>query len=259
MKTKTWKILAVIGSLIAGWGIHQLFIIPTFPADHWDWLIPTPELIEYIKSRFQNMGLFALANGLFILWTAWTGLKNGQRWAWWTLLSVPLYLLLLTAMFYWLAIFTIPLALLAAWALWVGRNELKPVVSSRGRLGWILVFVIGLLLLYFAYDNIVVIPSLDVRDPDRGWSWLTTDPAHMDYIKLYFRVYGIHVLTFAGMVLLATWLGLREGNSSARHVLWLTPALIVIHVLFWPWVAPLLIAIALLAAGGVYWAVPRTR
>jgi hypothetical protein len=259
IKSNVWMVFALCGLLFVGWGLHQIFIIPTFTADHWEWLVTTTELLEYIKFRFQNLGAFTLANGVFILGVALTGLRQWERWAWVTLVILPLYILLLTGIFYWLFFFTIPLAVLAGWALWTSRGELQLTVSNRRGLGWIIVFIVGLLLLYFAYDNFFVIPALDVRDPDRGWDWLTIDPAHIDYIKLYFRVYGIHIAAFAGMTLLATLVGLRLHYRSAWQVLWLVPALILLHIFFWPWVAPILIGVALLAGLGLGLSYPKEK
>ncbi|MBC8336568.1 MAG: hypothetical protein H8E29_15000 [Anaerolineales bacterium] len=257
VKSNSWIVFALVGFLFVGWGFHQFFVIPTY-TDHWDWLVPTPDLLEYIKFRFQNLGAFTFANGVFVLGVALTGLRKGERWAWVVLTVIPVYILFLTAIFYWLSFLTIPLALLTSWALWVSRDGLQPVVSNRRRAGWVLVFIVGLLLLYFAYDNLFVIPALDVRDPERGWDWLTTNPEHIDYIKLYFRVYGIHILVFGAMALLSVWFGLREGYRSSWQVLWLVPLLIVLHVFFWPWTAPILIAVALLAAIGLWWARPNS-
>jgi hypothetical protein len=251
MKSKIWIFFAAIGVLLSGWGIHQIFIIPASSGEQWNWLVPTPELIEYIKFRFQQLGTISLANGLFILGITLTGFRRHEQWAWSVLTAVPVYILLLTTLFYWLALFTIPAALLAAWALWAARPEKSEAAHPHGR-GWILVFVVGLLLLYFAYDNLFVIPALDVYDPNRGWDWLTTEAAHIDYIKLYFRVYGIHWMAFAGMTLLSAYVGLRKHSRSAWQVLWLVPVLIFSHIFLWPWTAPPLFGVALLATAGLW-------
>lgn len=56
---------------------------------------------------------------------------------------------------------------------------------------WGLLLLVGLAIAYFAYDNIIVIPALDRADPDRGWAWLTTDPAVIDDIKGWFCTFYI--------------------------------------------------------------------
>ena len=257
MKNKSWIVFSILSGIFIYWGFHQILIIPTFPADHWDWIVPTTELLEYIKFRFQNLGAFTLANGVFILGVSLTGLHKRERWAWVTLVVVPLYILLLTGIIYWLFFITLPLAMFAGWALWASRGELQPTVSNRRGLGWIIVFIVGMLVLYFAYDAFFVIPTLDVRDPERGWDWLTTAPTHIEYIKLYFRVYGIHVFAFATMTLITVFFGLREGYRSAWKMLCLVPLLVIIHVFFWPWLTPLLIGVALLAGIGLGLAYPK--
>jgi hypothetical protein len=101
MKERAWLVFATLGGLFIYWGVHQLVIIPTTSGEHWDWLSPTPELIEYIKFRFQNLGAFTLANGLFILGISLTGLRQREEWAWAGLVVVPLYILFLTGIFNW--------------------------------------------------------------------------------------------------------------------------------------------------------------
>jgi hypothetical protein len=98
-----------------------------------------------------------------------------------------------------------------------------------------------------------------VRDPDRGWDWLTTDPAHIDSIKLFFRVYGIHMFAFGLMTLSTTFSGLKEGYRSAWQILWLVPLLVITHIYFWPWLIGLLIGISLLAGPGLWWVKPRGK
>ncbi len=256
-KSNFWIVFALIGFLFIGWGLHQIFVIPTY-TDHWAWLSTgDPEIWDYIKGRFQNHGVWTAANGLFILIVALTGLRNQERWAWLTLAYVPVHILLLTIHFYWLFFITIPLMLITVWALWASRPHLSPSLSNRRCMGWLIVFVIGLLFLYFAYDNVFVIPALDVRDPNRGWDWLTTDHEIIDYIKFYFRIYGIRVFGFAVMTLLTTFYGLREGYRSAWNVLWLMPILLLIHILLWPWLTPLLLGFALFSGLGIWLAYPK--
>jgi hypothetical protein len=256
VKSNTWIVFTFIGFLFIGWGLHQIFVIPTY-TDHWAWLSTgDPEIWDYIKHRFQNHGVWTAANGLFILLVAVTGLRNRERWAWWTLTYVPVHILLLTIHFYWLFFITIPLMLITAWALWASRSDLQPGLSNRRGIGWLILFGVGLLFLYFAYDAFFVIPALDVRDPNRGWAWLTTDPEIIDYIKFYFRIYGIRVFGFAVMALLATFYGLREGYRSAWKTLWLVPLLVLVHPFLWPWLTPILIGIALLAGVGLGLAYP---
>jgi hypothetical protein len=49
-------------------------------------------------------------------------------------------------------------------------------MQQLSRYAWVLLLMVGLSFVYYAYDNVIVIPSLSPTDPDRGWAWLTTDP-----------------------------------------------------------------------------------
>ena len=80
---------------------------------------------------------------------------------------------------------------------------------------WVLLFLVGLGIAYFAYDNLVVIPALDPADPDRGWAWLTTDPEVIDYIKFSFRNFGYWILAVAVFVTVISATGFRQGERWA--------------------------------------------
>jgi hypothetical protein len=96
LKTQAWIKFAVFSAIFTYWGIHQIFIIPTLQ-NHWDWLAPIPELIEYIHFRFRQLGAITLANGVFTFGVSLTGFRKQEQWAWGALAVVPVYILLLTA------------------------------------------------------------------------------------------------------------------------------------------------------------------
>jgi hypothetical protein len=64
-------------------------------------------------------------------------------------------------------------------------------IKHLSKYAWVLLMMVGLSFVYYAYDNIIVIPALSPTDPERGWAWLTTDPEVIDYIKYWFRIFGI--------------------------------------------------------------------
>ncbi|MDX1616490.1 MAG: hypothetical protein R3300_19425 [Candidatus Promineifilaceae bacterium] len=258
LKNSVWIVFSLVGLSFIYWGIHQLFIIPGFDPEHWAWLTTDPEIIGYIKFWFRIQGLWTVANGLFITVVASTGFRWGERWAGWTLAYVPVHILLLTTQMYWLFIFTIPIALLLAWTLWISRGHLQLPQMNRRGYGWIGLFAIGLSLLFYAYDNFFAIPALDVHDPDRGWAWLTTVPEVIDYIKFYFRIFGVRVLAFAMMVLVTVVAGLRRGYRRAWRALLIVPILAAVHIIFWPWLVPLLIGLLLFVCLSLWLAHPRT-
>lgn len=170
VKKHAWKILTAIGLLFVGWGIHQMFVIPTIAPDHWAWLTSDPEAIGYFKFWFRHHGIWTTANGVFFTLVAATAFKHQERWAWWALAYLPVHIILLTTQFYWLFFITLPLLALAAWLLWASRNNMDPAPEPGHKFGWIFFIIIGLAFLYFAYDNLFVIPALEVHDPDRGWA-----------------------------------------------------------------------------------------
>ena len=86
------------------------------------------------------------------------------------------------------------------------------------RQSWVLLFLVGLGIAYFAYDNLVVIPALDPADPDRGWAWLTTDPKVIEYIKFLFRNFGYWVLAVAVFVTVSSWACSRVRLVSVRRI-----------------------------------------
>jgi hypothetical protein len=252
-----WKILTAIGLLFVGWGINQIFVIPT-NTDHWDWLTYDPEVIKYIKGWSPFRGIWSVANGLFFALVAATAFKHQERWAWWVLAYLPVHLILLTSQAYWLFFITVPLLALAVWSLWISRDNIRPASESGRKFGWIFFFIIGLAFLYFAYDNIFVIPTLDVYDPDRGWAWLTTDPEIIDYFKFHFRLFGVWILAFGMLILLTAMTGLRAGSRRAWGILFIVPILVGVHFFIWPWTAPILIGVILFSGIGLWLSYPKT-
>jgi len=114
-----------------------------------------------------------------------------------------------------------------------------------------LLFIVGLGLALYAYDNLVVIPGLDPADPDRGWAWLTSDPDVIEYIKWWFRTLGFWVLAVAVFVMVISSTGYREGQKWAWYSLLYLPVHILIHILIWPWLAPILLGVLLIAIAGL--------
>lgn len=254
----SWILLSAIGLVFTYWGLHQFAFIPRFPADHWDWLTADPEALDYIKYWFRIHGVWTLANGLFFTLTAATAFRRGEAWSRWALAYLPVYIAFLTLQAYWLAILTIPIILIAVLALRaVWKNAAAGWGIASPRRAWMTFIPIALVILYYAYYNLFVIPALDPADPARGWDWLTTDPAVIDYFKFYFRTLGLHVLSVGLLTLVTAALGLRGGSRTAWWILWITPALFLVHLYFWPWLAAALGGLALLAGAGLAFSYPR--
>ncbi len=125
-------------------------------------------------------------------------------------------------------------------------------MKNISRYSWILLFVVGLGLVFYAYYNLITIPALDPADPERGWAWLTTDPEVIEYIKWWFRTLGFWVLAVSIFVMIISSTGYRKGERWAWYSLTYLPIHILIHIFIWPWFTSilgvvLLIVIAALA------------
>jgi hypothetical protein len=116
---------------------------------------------------------------------------------------------------------------------------------------WVLLFAVGLLLLVYAYDNIVVLSTMPPDDPERGWAWLTQEPEILDYIQMWFRTFGLWVLAVAVFVLVVSATGYRSGQRWAFFSLLYMPVHILIHMLLWPWLIPLLAVLLLVTVLGL--------
>lgn len=116
---------------------------------------------------------------------------------------------------------------------------------------WIFLFLVGILLLFYAYDNIVAIPALAPDDPERGWSWLTSDPEVIEYIKFWFRTFGLWVLAVAIHVLVVSATGYRKGEKWAFYSMLYLPIHVIIHMFIWPWTLPILSAVLFIIICGL--------
>jgi len=124
-------------------------------------------------------------------------------------------------------------------------------MKHLSRYAWILLLLVGLSFVYYAYDNVIVIPSLSPTDPDRGWAWLTTDPEVIDYIQYWFRIFGIWVFAVAVFIIIISVTGFRQGEKWAFFSLLYVPIHIIVHMFLWPWAIPVLMVILLLTVAGL--------
>lgn len=134
MKRWSWFVFLLLGLLILVFAAYNAFFIPTIdPADAdigWAWLTTDPEIIEYIKFNFRAQGMWIFGYALLVVATAVGGFRQGDRWAWLGLCSVPLVLVLMSLMMPWtLPVLIIPL-LLALAALAASYNQ-RPSESKR--------------------------------------------------------------------------------------------------------------------------------
>ena len=128
IKQWSWVIFLLLGLLILVFAWYNAFFIPALdPADPdmgWAWLTTDPEIIEYIKFNFRAQGMWIFAYGLLVIAAAVGGFRQGERWAWLGLCSVPLVLCLMLLMMPWtLPVLFFPL-MLSIVALALSRNHL---------------------------------------------------------------------------------------------------------------------------------------
>lgn len=124
-------------------------------------------------------------------------------------------------------------------------------IKAIAQKSWVLFFLVGLGITYFAYDNIVTIPAIDPADPERGWTWLTTDPEVIEYIKFWFRNFGIWVLAVAVFVIVISVTGFRQGDRWAWYSFLYLPMHIGIHMMIWPWSIPILSVLMIMTLTGL--------
>lgn len=83
--------------------VLQLDHDPADPERGWAWLTTDPKVIDYIKFWFRNLGYWVLAVAVFAIIISITGFRQGERWAWYSLLYLPIHLGIHMAIFPWLA------------------------------------------------------------------------------------------------------------------------------------------------------------
>ena len=90
-----WLLLFTVGLGFAGYAYYNLVTIPALdPADPdrgWAWLTSDPDVIDYIKWWFRTLGFWVLAVAIFVMVISSTGYRKGQKWAWYSLLYLPVH------------------------------------------------------------------------------------------------------------------------------------------------------------------------
>lgn len=129
MKRWNWIIFLILGVLIILFSIYNAVYIPALdpadPSEGWAWLTTNPEIIDYIKFNFRVQGMWKLGYGLLVMATAVGGFRQGERWAWLGLCSVPSVLIFMSLMMPWtMPVLIVPL-LLAVAALAATRGHLQ--------------------------------------------------------------------------------------------------------------------------------------
>lgn len=67
------------------------------------------------------------------------------------------------------------------------------------------------------------------------------------------------MLALGTLTVMTAGIGLRRGDRMAWAVLWIIPVLIGVHFFIWPWTAPFLVGLILLAGLGLWLSYPKAR
>ena len=121
LRKHSWIVFVVIGVLFFFFALYNLFYIPALdpadPDEGWLWLTSDPDVIDYIKFSFRVQGVWQIPLALFVVFTAISGLRRGQRWAWYSFWYIPIHFLALGVLMPWIIPVLAPLLILAVAAL----------------------------------------------------------------------------------------------------------------------------------------------
>lgn len=91
--TGAWWMFAAFGLLFLIYGIYA-FTLPYLQPTHWDDIASSNETVTYIADNFRWIGMLAAIGGVLTIAIAYGGFRRAQRWAWYSLLSYPVFFLL---------------------------------------------------------------------------------------------------------------------------------------------------------------------
>jgi uncharacterized membrane protein HdeD (DUF308 family) len=116
-QTSAWWVFAGFGVLFLIYGIYA-FTLPYFQPSHWDDITTSEETVAYIANNFRWLGMLSAMFGVLTLAVAYGGLRRSQTWAWYTLLSYPIFLLM-AIVYTWPGLMWSPFLIVSVVALWV--------------------------------------------------------------------------------------------------------------------------------------------
>ena len=116
IQTSAWWFFAGFGLLFLIYGIYA-FTLPSVQPSHWDDITISKDTVIYIADNFRWLGMLSTMFGILTLAVAYGGLKQGQRWAWYTFLAYPVFLLL-AILYTWPGFMWFPFLAASVVALW---------------------------------------------------------------------------------------------------------------------------------------------
>lgn len=121
-KVSTWWIFAGFGLLFLLYGIY-VFTLPYLQPSHWNYLIGSEETVAYIADNFKWLGMISTIVGTLTVGISFGGFRLGQRWAWFTLASFPIFFLMAIP-FTWLGLLWSPLLIASVVGLWLSYSPI---------------------------------------------------------------------------------------------------------------------------------------
>jgi hypothetical protein len=112
----TWWVFAGLGLLFLIYGFYA-FTLPYAQPAHWDDITSSEETVTYIADNFRWLGMLSGMFGILTLAVAYGGFRHGERWAWYTFLAYPIFLLL-AIVYTWPGLTWSPLLAASVVALW---------------------------------------------------------------------------------------------------------------------------------------------
>ena len=115
-QTGAWWVFAGFGVLFLIYGIYA-FTLPYLQPSHWDDITTSGETVAYIAYNFRWIGMLSMMFGILTLAVAYGGFRHSQRWAWYTLLSYPIFLFM-AIVYTWPGLMWSPFLIASVIALW---------------------------------------------------------------------------------------------------------------------------------------------
>ncbi len=97
------------------------------------WLTSDPAVLSYIRWGATFAILSAIGFAIFVIGASLTSYRRGERWAWYSFLYLPLFLLVSLVLAYWLWPLLIPLLVLSLLGLFLPYRKFFPKVSATVR------------------------------------------------------------------------------------------------------------------------------
>ncbi len=115
-RTGAWWVFAGFGMLFLIYGIYA-FTLPYFQPSHWDDITTSKQTVSYIADNFRWLGMLSAMFGVLTFTVAYGGLRHGQPWAWYTLLTYPIFLIM-AIVYTWPGLLWSPFLVASVIALW---------------------------------------------------------------------------------------------------------------------------------------------